>query len=85
MNQTAKISELKAKLSGYLAQVRRGATVTVCDRQTPIAQLVPVAGDASGLAVREPRDANALPMAPCITLKGGIDVVELLRADRDAR
>ncbi len=34
MDQTAKVSELKAKLSGYLAQVRRGATVTVCDRQT---------------------------------------------------
>ena len=44
MDQTAKVSELKAKLSGYLAKVRRGATVTVCDRQTPIAQLVPVAG-----------------------------------------
>ena len=85
MNQTAKVSELKAKLSGYLAQVRRGDTVTVCDRQTPIALLVPIAGTAAGLEVREPTDANALPMAPRITLKEGIDVVELLRVDRDDR
>ena len=85
MNQTAKVSELKAKLSGYLAQVRRGDTVTVCDRQTPIALLVPIAGAAAGLEVREPTDANDLPMAPRITLKEGIDVVELLRVDRDDR
>ena len=85
MDQTAKVSELKAKLSGYLAQVRRGATVTVCDRQTPIAQLVPVAGDVGGLEVREPTDASALPAAPRITLKKGVDIVALLRADRDDR
>ena len=85
MDQTAKVSELKAKLCGYLAQVRQGGTVTVCDRQTPIAQLVSVAGDAGGLEVREPSDANALPTGPRVTLKGGIDVVELLRADRDDR
>ena len=85
MNQTAKVSELKAKLSGYLAQVHRGATVTVCDRQTPIAQLVPLSREDGGLEVREPTDANALPMALRITLKDGIDVVELLQADRDDR
>ena len=60
-------------------------TVTVCDRQTPIALLVPIAGAAAGLEVREPTDANALPMALRITLKEGIDVVELLRVDRDDR
>ena len=84
MNQTAKVSELKAKLSAYLAQVRRGATITVCNRKTPIAQLVPVGGNARGLEVREPTDANALPTAR-IKLKARIDVVALLRADRDHR
>jgi prevent-host-death family protein len=85
MNQTAMVSELKAKLSGYLAQVRRGATVTVCDRQTPIARLVPFDGDAGGLEVREPTDASSLPAAPGVTLRKPIDVVTLLRADRDQR
>ena len=85
MDQTAKVSELKAKLSAYLAQVRRGATVTVCDRQTPVAQLVPVAGDVGGLEVREPTDGSALPAAPRIALKKRVDILALLRADRDDR
>src|SRR6187401_1985120 len=38
----AKVSELKAKLSAYLAQVRRGETVTVFDRNTAIAKVVPI-------------------------------------------
>ena len=83
--QTAMVSELKAKLSAYLAQVRRGATITVCDRQTPIARLVPLEGDAGELEVREPTAAGELPIAPGITLGKQIDVLALLRADRDQR
>lgn len=83
--QTAMVSELKAKLSRYLAQVRRGATVTVCDRHTPIARLVPFEDDAGGLEVREPTAAGSLPIAPGITLRKQIDIVALLRSDRDHR
>ena len=36
-----KVSELKSKLSAYLADVRRGETIIVCDRNTPIARIVP--------------------------------------------
>ena len=74
-----------ARLSGYLAQVRRGATVTVCDRRTPIARLVPFAADAGGLEVREPADVRGLPPATRIALRRDVDVVALLRADREAR
>ncbi len=35
------ISELKAHLSEHLRAVRRGATVTILDRRTPIARIVP--------------------------------------------
>ena len=83
--QTVKVSELKARLSGYLAQVRRGATVTVCDRRTPIARLVPFEGDAGGLEVREPVDVRGLPAATRIALRRDVDVVALLRADREHR
>jgi antitoxin (DNA-binding transcriptional repressor) of toxin-antitoxin stability system len=38
----AKVSELKARLSSYLADVRRGDTLVVCDRSTPIARRVPM-------------------------------------------
>ena len=44
---TVKISELKAKLSAYLAEVRAGGTVVVYDRSTPIARLVPFRNPAS--------------------------------------
>ena len=79
------VSELKAKLSGYLALVRGGATVTVCDRKTPIARLVPFDGDRGGLEVREPIDTSGLPTLPNVRLGKRIDVVALLRADRDQR
>lgn len=79
------VSELKAKLSAYLAQVRRGATITVCDRQTPIARLVPLENDTGDLEVREPTEPQDLPSAAGITLRKRIDVVALLRTDRDDR
>lgn len=85
MHQTAKVSELKAKLSAYLAQVRRGGTVTVCDRKTPIARLVPLNDDYGRVEVLEATDAEALPVGRRIRLKKQIDVVALLRADRARR
>lgn len=85
MQETVKVSELKARLSWYLAQVRSGGTVTVCDRKTPIARLVPVDDQAGGLVVREAIDPDGLPLPGCIKLKKRIDVVALLRADRADR
>lgn len=35
------VSELKANLSHYLRQVRRGGEIQVTDRGTPVARLVP--------------------------------------------
>ena len=37
-----RIAELKARLSEYLRAVRRGETIAVLDRETPVAQIVPV-------------------------------------------
>jgi prevent-host-death family protein len=37
------IAELKARLSEHLRSVRNGDTITVLDRNTPIAQIVPYA------------------------------------------
>jgi len=41
--RTAKISELKAKLSAHIEYVKRGEEVLILDRDTPVARLVPVA------------------------------------------
>ena len=37
-----KIAELKANLSAHLAAVRKGETVIICDRSTPIARLTSI-------------------------------------------
>jgi prevent-host-death family protein len=41
--KNARISELRDKLSEYLARVREGETVIVYDRDTPIARIEPIA------------------------------------------
>ena len=56
---TVRIADLKARLSEYLRRVRRGHEVTVLDRQTPIARIVPYGAGAAALEVRKP-----LPGAP---------------------
>jgi prevent-host-death family protein len=38
--RTAKISELKAKLSAHIEYVKRGEEVLILDRNTPVAKLV---------------------------------------------
>ena len=39
------IAELKARLSEHLKSVRKGRTLTVLDRDTPVARIVPYAAD----------------------------------------
>ena len=40
--RTVNISELKAKLSSHIRRVRNGEEVLVCDRNQPVARIVPV-------------------------------------------
>jgi len=47
------IAALKARLSGYLKSVRRGHALTVVDRGTPVAMLVPLE-TAEALRARHP-------------------------------
>lgn len=50
---TVSISELKANLSRYLREVRRGGEVQVLDRGAPVARLVPAAAsDDEGIRER---------------------------------
>jgi prevent-host-death family protein len=74
--QRAQIAELKAHLSKYLAQVRTGDTVIVCDRRTPIARIVPYAETDDGFLVHAIRGVKT---------KRAVDVVALLRDGRDQR
>jgi prevent-host-death family protein len=84
--QRAQVAQLKAHLSQYLARVRRGDTVIVCDRKTPIARLVPYGGTDDGFVVREPtRPTAALDGVAGVKPKRRVDIVRLLRESRDQR
>ncbi|MGA2416421.1 MAG: type II toxin-antitoxin system prevent-host-death family antitoxin [Candidatus Sulfotelmatobacter sp.] len=43
--RTVKISELKARLSAHLEMVKNGEEVLVCDRNKPVARIVPCSLD----------------------------------------
>lgn len=81
----ANISQLKNGLSAYVARARAGEAVLILDRHTPVARLVPVeAGPA--LVVREPKfRASAARGKKRIHLKKAVDVLAMLRDDRDHR
>jgi prevent-host-death family protein len=77
------IADLKSRLSEYLRAVRRGETIAVMDRQTPVAQIVPV-HEGLTLHVREPVSGtpapNRIPIPKPLNLK--IDIVQLLLEER---
>src|SRR5437588_9441952 len=73
------IADLKSRLSEYLRAVRRGETIAVMDRQTPVAQIVPIR-QGMVLRVREPAPGtpapNYIPSPKPLNLN--IDIVQLL-------
>ena len=85
MTDRVGVAELKARLSEYLRRVRRGETITVLDRETEIARIVPLA-DADPLSVRAPSGSvtriQDVLLPP--TLELDVDVLELLREERQA-
>jgi prevent-host-death family protein len=42
--KTVAVSELKARLSEFLGQVKAGSEVLITDRGRPVARLVPISG-----------------------------------------
>ncbi len=84
--KNVRIAELKSRLSEHLRRVRSGASITVLDRDTPVALLVPYEDSGASLTVREPaRDAPLLrdvPLPPPLELHR--DAVELLLEERQA-
>jgi prevent-host-death family protein len=82
----AKISELKTHLSKYLAEVRRGKTVVICDRDTCIARLVPYREELDNFVVEERvRPRAVLSKVRGVALRRPVDPLQLLREARDQR
>ena len=82
--KTVRIAQLKARLSEYLRGVRRGHVLTVLERETPIARIVPYASDSALLSVRRPHPdsppLNRVPLPPPLKLR--VDVVAVLLEER---
>ncbi len=53
--KTVRIAELKASLSKHLRAVQKVETLTIMDRDTPIARIVPLDDGQQGLATRHAR------------------------------
>ena len=81
--KTVRIAELKARLSEYLRAVRRGETIAVLDRETPVAQIVPVR-DRTALRIRKPAPGTPRPNQVPLPkpLKLSVDVIQLLLEER---
>ncbi|MEK7287325.1 MAG: hypothetical protein AAB091_02025 [Elusimicrobiota bacterium] len=80
------IASLKARLSYYLSFVKNGQDVLVLERKHPIAKISAVsreAGDSMITPAKYP--FSKLKELKGITPKRKIDVVKLLREDRDRR
>jgi prevent-host-death family protein len=80
------ISELKAHLSELVAPVRRGETVIVCDRRTPVALLTPFDEEDERLHIRPPLIpmSEFTPIKP-IKLPPGVSALAILEELREDR
>ena len=91
--KNARISELRDGLSEYLARVRKGETIIVFDRDTPIARNEPIAPADETLPewVREaerrgvltpPKVRGHAPLPPPISIDPKFSVLEALLEER---
>ncbi|MBA5865140.1 MAG: type II toxin-antitoxin system prevent-host-death family antitoxin [Nitrospira sp. CR1.3] len=79
-----RVADLKSRLSEHLRKVRSGRSVTVLDRNTPIARIVPYEDVASSLTVRRPlpgaKSLRQVSLPPPLRLRR--DIVTLLLEER---
>ena len=80
-----RIAELKAKLSEFLRLVQGGESIAVLDRNTAIAQIVPIR---SGLELKIRKPAVGSPAPNKVSLPKpsqlNVDVLELLLEERQS-
>ena len=78
-----RIADLKARLSEHLRAVRRGETIAVLDRDTPVAHITPVRERAK-LHVRIPASGTPAPNRIKLPKPANldIDVVQVLLEER---
>ena len=86
-DEVGSIAELKSRLSECLRAVRNGETIAVLDRETPVAQIVPVpVRQRVTLRIRKPAAGTPPPNRVKLPkpLKLDIDIVDLLLEERQS-
>jgi prevent-host-death family protein len=76
------IADLKARLSEHLKAVRRGRTLTILDRNTPIARIVPITEGPLKVRKATRRPSELIPPSPPAKRTNSLAV---LREDRARR
>ena len=81
--KAVRIAELKSRLSEYLRAVRNGETISVLDRETPVAQIVPVRARVA-LRIRKPAPGTPSPNRVRLPkpVKLDVEIVDLLLDER---
>lgn len=79
---TVGIAQLKARLSEHLRSVRKGRTLTVLDRDTPVARIVPYAAEPVEVRRATRRLRDLVPPPPP---SGPTDSLTVLLDDRRRR
>lgn len=83
---TVKIADLKARLSAHLRIVRAGGSLTILDRSTPVARIVPMTETRDDLVIRPAiRTWSQVRLPPRVKLPPGFDSTALLRELRKDR
>ena len=78
-----RIADLEARLSEYLRAVRAGESIAVLDRDTPVAQLIPVR-ESRALRVQKPDPGSPPPNRIKVPKRArlNVDIVALLLEER---
>lgn len=83
--KNVRIADLKSHLSEHLRHVRGGRTLTVLDRNTPIAHIVPCEDHKTLLSVQPPLTGapklHRVPLPPPLKLRK--DIVSFLLQERE--
>ncbi len=81
---TVRIADLKSRLSEHLRKVRAGGSMTILDRDHPIARLVPIEKTGAFLTIRSPRASapklRRVPLPPPLRLRK--DILAFLNEER---
>lgn len=79
-----RVADLKSRLSEYLRKVRSGRSLTVLDRHTPIARIVPYEENGLALKIRGPAPGSPKPARVSLPppLRMRVDIVKLLLQER---